>query len=701
MNSRKKNTFFRIFDKFDVILFILTLFISAVCVFAVVPKEFWHQYKVQDAMQVSITALGEKNAESQYNQITIDHLEIDGHPYDLANYVDSGNWDDSRNSLTWEDKGLYSNSVVLNIPKGGDRKIVFSSSVYRGVAQISYGDYKDIVDCYSINDGVYKYDLSSKLIYSNSILYFLMLLSTFIFSVILYCIFKTVLLKIENQFKSISKWDMLATLGIAVFSFICIHGHTDSPWSQYIPWTDSDDFIYIGWAVSKGQIPYVNFFDHKGFYFFFLEFLGYRLTNSYIGIWILEWISVFAAQLLSYVTLRKYVKSSIAILGVITGYTYTIFYLCNGNYVEAFTMPWIAIGVYLFARYFDDKRYDLNNLEIFGLAASFLIAMMMRQNSTGIWFIGCYFIVIHKLVQKKYFEILRYGIVFAVGMLITFLPGLIYLTVHGAWKDFIETYWLFNFGYVSDGGNKLHTIKYFGVTLPGMVVVASGILTFFNRKKWNGDGLSLLMYYSLYGFSLLFASMSGYTWEHYAIIMLPLFPIGFLIFFRNIMILYTDIQNITLRTVMYGILGFLIIGFLIDPSGNVLRGIAASGTSHYNSSNRYTVKVIARRIKEKTNENQKISVIGNFGAYYWVSQRLSASKYFYQNPIVSVNPNIERGYISDIEKNKPAAIVVAGTKFLDDFPEFGYKIRSILEKDYVLNYNQEDQMLYFRKNIEQ
>lgn len=701
MNIIKKNNFLIISDKFDVILFGLMLFISLICVFVIVPKSCWHQYAIQDATQVSITSLGEKNVASLNNQITIDHLEIDGHPYDLANYLSSGNWDDSKNNLTWEDKGIYSKSIVLNIPKGGDRKIVFSSSIYRGEAQISYGDHKDIVDFYSPKDAVYNYDLSSELNYGNSVLYFLKLFSTFLLTVVLYCVLKISLLKIENHCKGISKWDMLATLGIVVFSFICVYGHTDSPWSQFIPWTDSDDFIYIGWAVAKGQIPYVDFFDHKGFYFFFLEFLGYRLTNSYVGIWIIEWISVFVAQLLSYVTLRKYAKSSIAILGVVTGYTYTIFYLYKGNYVEAFTMPWIALGVYLFVRYFDDKRCNLTNLEIFGLAVSFLIAMMMRQNSTGIWFIGCYFILIHKLVQKKYFEILRYGIVFVTGMLIAFLPGVIYLTTHGAWKDFIETYWLFNFGYVSDGGNKLYTISHFGITLPGMVVVMSAVLTAFNRKKWDGYGLLLLMYYGLYVFSLLFTSMSGHIWEHYAIIMLPLFPIGFLIFFKNIMILYTDIQNTTLRTVIYGILGFLIIGFLVDPSGNVVRGVAAKSISHYNSSNRYTVKVIARRIKEKTDEKQKISVVGNFGAYYWVSQRLSASKYFYQNPIVSVNPNIGREYINDIEKNKPAAIVVADTKFLDEFSEFGNNIRSILNKDYVLNFDQEDQQLYFRKDIVQ
>ena len=701
MKTGEKCKVFKISDKFDVILLILMLVISFFCTFVLIPARFWHQYVVKDAVQVSLTPLKEKNAESQYTQITVDHLEIDGHPYDIPDYLESGDWDDSRNDLTWEDNGLYSDSIVLNIPKGGERKLVFSLSIYRGLVQVDYDGHQEIVDCYAPQDSFYKYDLSGNIRYGNGILYLLKLFCTILLGLVFFCLLKNVFLHIEKNFKEISKWDMIALLVIGVFSLFCVYRNTDSPWSQFIPWTDSDNFIYIGWAMSKGQVPYFNIFDHKGFYFFFLQFLGYSFTNSYIGIWFIEWICVFAAQLLSYLTLRRYATHYISLLGVIAGYTYTIFYLCYGNYIETFTMPWIALGLYIFGKYFKDDRHSLSNLDIFGLGVSFMIAMMMRQNSTGIWFLGCYFIIMHQLVLKKYGEILRYGLVFAGSAFIAFLPGMIYLTIHGAWKDFIETYWLFNFGYVSGGGDQLGAIKYFGLTLPGIVVVISAILTVVNRKKWEGYGLSLAIYYSLYSISLLFAGMSGYTWEHYAVIMLPLFPIGFLIFFNNIKILYDRIQNNTVQTVMHGLLGFLIIGFVLDPGGNLVRGVTGIWTSRYNSSNSKLLKVITRRIREKTDEDQKISVIGNSGAYYWVSQRLSLSKYFYQNPLVSVNADIEAQYLKDIESNMPAAIVVAGTGFLDEYPEFGDKVRNILENNYVLDFDREQQQLYFRKDVVQ
>ena len=687
------------FDKFDVILGFLILLVSLFFVFVLTPVKIWQQYAEKEAAQVLITPLGEKNKASYYNQITVDHLEIDGKSYGLTDYLQSGKWDESRNTLTWENKENYSDSIVLNIPRGGERKLVLSASMYRGLVKLSYDNHQEVVDCYAETDSFCRYDLSGKKRYGDGTLYMLKLLCAIILSALIFYPVKFALLNVESRFKKLTKWDIIAALAIWIFSMFCVYWHTNSPWSHVIPWTDSDDFIYIGWALSKGQIPYVDFFDHKGFYFFFLEFLGYHLTNSYVGIWIIEWIAVFATQLLSYMTLRRYANYYISLLCVATGSVYTIFYLCYGNYVEAFTMPWIAFAIYLFGKYYEDNRYRLTNLEIFGLGVSFLFVIMMRQNNTGIWFLGCYFIVVHQFVQKKYSEILRYGVVFISGMLIAFLPGMFYLTIHGAWKDFIETYWLFNFGYVAVGGNKLNAIMHFGITLPGIIVIAGSALTIINRKKWAGYELSLIAYYGLYGISLLFAGMAGHTWEHYAIIMLPLFPIGCLIFFKNIKILYESIKSVTLQTVLHSLLGLIIAISLLDSRGNLIQAVKGMANIRYDSSSRYIVKVISKRIKEKTDPDQKISVVGNFGAYYWVSERMSASKYFYQIPPIEVSQKIESQYLTDLNNNMPGAIIVAGTDLLEEYPEFEQKVHDFLKNDYVLDFEQDKQQLYFRKDL--
>ena len=73
--------------------------------------------------------------------------------------------------------------------------------------------------------------------------------------------------------------------------------------------------------------------------------------------------------------------------------------------------------------------------------------------------------------------------IFLFGAFVAFLPGLIYLVINNALKEFIETYWIFNFKYVAGGGNKLHAIKYFGLTLLGIVVVAGAGLSIINIQS--------------------------------------------------------------------------------------------------------------------------------------------------------------------------------------------------------------------------
>ena len=40
-------------------------------------------------------------------------------------------------------------------------------------------------------------------------------------------------------------------------------------------------FEYFGFAMTKGDVPYLNIFDHKGPVIFFLNYLGYALAGPF------------------------------------------------------------------------------------------------------------------------------------------------------------------------------------------------------------------------------------------------------------------------------------------------------------------------------------------------------------------------------------------------------------------------------------
>ena len=51
--------------------------------------------------------------------------------------------------------------------------------------------------------------------------------------------------------------------------------------------SDKEIFTYTGWAISKGLVPYRDFFDHKPPLIFFIYFTGLRLGGPW-GLWILN-----------------------------------------------------------------------------------------------------------------------------------------------------------------------------------------------------------------------------------------------------------------------------------------------------------------------------------------------------------------------------------------------------------------------------
>lgn len=44
---------------------------------------------------------------------------------------------------------------------------------------------------------------------------------------------------------------------------------------NYYPYGDATIFEYFGYAMSKGDILYIDIFDHKGPIIFFINYLGY------------------------------------------------------------------------------------------------------------------------------------------------------------------------------------------------------------------------------------------------------------------------------------------------------------------------------------------------------------------------------------------------------------------------------------------
>lgn len=119
--------------------------------------------------------------------------------------------------------------------------------------------------------------------------------------------------------------------------------------------TDSAVFNTIAMVMEKGYIPYRDSFDHKGPLIYFLNYLG-RQIAPYRGIWLLEFITLYFTFYMMYrigCLCCRHLHAAIILLFTAAP-LFTFFE--SGNKVEEFSLPFIALSLYLFLDYLMNRR---------------------------------------------------------------------------------------------------------------------------------------------------------------------------------------------------------------------------------------------------------------------------------------------------------------------------------------------------------
>jgi len=696
-----KNSMCKIINKKRLILSVaLALFIVIL-----LPKKVWKQYDYCPKEIVKITVKGEKREIAQGNEIVINNLIIDGKYYDILQYIVSGNWYTEKNVANWRTYDLnmpLTDIIEIELPAGRERSISFSSNVYRGMAEISYRGKNTIVDFFADTTDLsneLKVEFNGKSNYPNGILIIYKLFIIISISCIIYCLFLIGGEWLKRKNSNYDENDLWINVLLFLFVFWGLSLHSNSPYSYTIPWVDSDVFLYGGWAMKNGEKMYMDFWDHKGPYLYFIEYLGFAITDSWIGVWVIELISVTISIISNYYLIRKFANKFISIIALYLGYSYLIFYLGYGNYIESYTLPLISISALLYKKYFYNNKYDLSSGTCIKLGFLFMVAFLLRQNSIAIWIIFCLGIILYTIFLKKYKKIVQYGIGFITGMLIALVPVIIYITYNGIWKEFYKAYFEFNFKYVENGGDKIATLKYFTLNYINLFFLIGLFILLLNqefRKKYMVESLCLTGWYLL---SLVFTCMAGYTWAHYAIILLPIYPIGI-----AILLLYLDNKLLQIErkkaNYIIAILAFMLTFIImIDDKTNMAMYHDSMWIIQYSPNNSSEEKIICNKIRSMIPEDSKISVYGNACSYYLLSERKSVSKYTYQNPICIINNEIGMEYIKDILDNLPAAIVIPDKKIFlnENMTNTNEKLLEILNEYYYLDYDGEHGQLYYNK----
>lgn len=465
------------------------------------------------------------------------------------------------------------------------------------------------------------------------------------------------------------------------------------PWIGSEPYTDSGVFKTIALMMEHGYMPYRDSFDHKGPVLYILNWIGNRISQ-YSGIWVIEIIVLSVTFYFLYKISRLKCSIIASLIVSFTALSLLFEYYQGGNLTEEYAMPCIAISIFIFLDYLLNNKVSKIRLVVSGLCCG--IVLLLRPNMISIWVVYCFLISLILVYKRAIKEWIGFIIYFLIGMAIIVIPIVIWLGINEDLYYCFHDYILFNIKYSSaEGGIALLSSKWssFFIFFNTTVYIVAFACIVFHIKEAKLINISYAIYLIM---TIVFMVMSGMSYGHYGMILIPavIYPLS---------LVFSDIEKIkedNQRKVLILLVSLYSLSMIITPNWiNTIEGVVATYEAKDDNHCSDSTNNIVNLIVNKTEEEDKISVYGNWNIIYVLSNRVHATRYSYQFPIGQVMPEIMDEYMKDLQEELPKILVIMSGKFDDNI--HGFLDKNNYQLLYPSNvedpYNADSALLYFRQ----
>ncbi len=440
-------------------------------------------------------------------------------------------------------------------------------------------------------------------------------------------------------------------------------------------------FLYTGWRILNGDIPYLQIWDHKPPLVYFVNAIGLGLSGeSFWGVWLVRLFCLSFSVYITWLLLEKYFGSLVAMLTSIIWVTNLPPILGQGNFTTEYTIPLQALALYLAALAFE--RRDKSFLRYFLIGVLGGLAFTTKQTSIGLWLAIGLFLLIDGFTNKQLkSNLLRFSGLTA-GSLLVIALTLVGFKLSNTLSDFWDQAFLFNFAYIAPGEANffsrlfqlVNPAELGGVALYylGGLGAMAGIFIYLNRSKHS----KLTPLYGMILVGLLdllietvFTNLPGKTFNHYY---LTFFPV--LTFFCGL--LFSQLSGLKIwdsknkRSHQRAFL-ILITLFSIFP---LIKTWETSLTKPDYRVNEMLIK----HILDQTEPDDPILIWGAESMINFYTKRAAPTRYVYQYALVTPGYTTEEKvleFLDNLLENPPLLLV---DSMREDMPFFKFAVTSEL-----------------------
>ena len=214
---------------------------------------------------------------------------------------------------------------------------------------------------------------------------------------------------------------------------------------------DQAVYQYVGNRMLEGQVPYSDAWDHKQPLVYFIYAAASFLTaKSAWGIWLIEFLCLWASGVLSYSLLVKFCPPIPSVIIVMVNLFAVNSFVGISN-PEQLALPFYLLSLLFFYQFFRSKP-DSKAAKLYGLGMgmTFACCFFLKQSLISVALaIGIYFVAY--MILKKKWNLFVPLIYIGAGFLFVSAIILSYFGIHHALQDYWNAAFVFNFIYAGTG----------------------------------------------------------------------------------------------------------------------------------------------------------------------------------------------------------------------------------------------------------
>lgn len=322
-------------------------------------------------------------------------------------------------------------------------------------------------------------------------------------------------------------------LGLAALGFLLICSLSTTPLLSYEVGQDAAFFRLVGQGMTQGLLPYRDFFDMKGPYLFWMEYLGQRLIFGRLGVFLVQWVCltvtlVFAKKSLDVACPKKGCPLVLGLFMLLPCAVILSYTMQGGGLTEELSLPFLMPCLYVFLRYLRGTRLpspeNQDHPPLWGFLYGLVFGIMALIRITNAALLGAILltVTVNLFVWKRFRNFFANVGAFLLGVLAGVLPGLLWAWWRGILGDMLNQVFLFGFRYSGEAGfpQKLRSLLTLWPCLfTGLLPLI--VLTVYRVRDWK----SWLFTLSALG-TLLLAAAMGNGYAHYFVLSLPMAVYG-------------------------------------------------------------------------------------------------------------------------------------------------------------------------------